>query len=99
MNNLIIIIILFVFSPIINFGQVNLTVEIAPLRTNNGQVLLELNDENEEILQGFSGKIVDNKCIIILENLKNLRTKLLIGWLENVKKLQKIFEVNLKWVC
>lgn len=33
-------------------------------------MLLEFSDENEEILKGFSEKIVDNKCIIIVKDLK-----------------------------
>ena len=68
MKNLIFII--FFLTPIITFSQINVVVEIAPLRNNDGQVFLELNDENEEIIKGYSEKIVNNKCIVVLENLK-----------------------------
>lgn len=68
MKNLIFII--FFLTPIITFSQINLIVEIAPLRNNDGQVFLELNDENEKIIKGYSEKIVNNKCIVVLENLK-----------------------------
>ena len=68
MKNLIFII--FFLTPIITFSQINLIVEIAPLRNNEGQVFLELNDENEKIIKGYSEKIVNNKCIVVLENLK-----------------------------
>ena len=61
------IFIIFFFTPIITFSQINLIVEIAPLRNNDGQVFLELNDENEEIIKGYSEKIVNNKCIVVLE--------------------------------
>lgn len=68
MKNLIFII--FFLTPIITFSQINLIVEIAPLRNNEGQVFLELNDENEEIIKGYSETIINNKCIIQIKDLK-----------------------------
>lgn len=68
-KNLIAILILLLFTPLISFGQVTLTVEIEQLRNNNGKILLELKNENEEVLKGFSEGIADNKCIIVIENL------------------------------
>ncbi len=57
--------------PLISFSQFTLTIEINNLRNSKGQILLELNDENEKMLMGISEKIVDNKCIIVIENLKS----------------------------
>lgn len=56
--------------PFISNAQLTLTVEIEPLRNNNGKVLLEFNNEKEEVLKGFSEKIVDHKCLVIIKDLK-----------------------------
>jgi uncharacterized protein (DUF2141 family) len=52
------------------YSQIDLIVEIAPLRNNNGKILLEFSNEKEEILKGISEDIADNKCIIRIPNLK-----------------------------
>jgi len=70
MKNLILLIILLVLSPFVTLSQINLVVEITSLRNNDGKVLLELNDENEEVVNGFSEKIDENKCVLLIENLK-----------------------------
>ena len=70
MNKLITISILLLFYPLISNGQYILTIEINNLRNNNGEVILELCDENEKMITGFSEKIVDNKCIIMVKNLQ-----------------------------
>jgi uncharacterized protein (DUF2141 family) len=69
MKNLILIVIFLMFIPIISHSQITLTVELEQLRNNNGKLLLELNDENEKVIKGFSEKISDNKCIIIINDL------------------------------
>jgi len=63
---------IFILS-IIPFGllaQLSLTIEINNLRNNNGQVHLELNNEKEEQVVGVTKNIFNNKCVIIIENLK-----------------------------
>jgi uncharacterized protein (DUF2141 family) len=56
--------------PSISKSQYNLTIEISSLRNNNGVVLLELNDENGKMIKGYSEKIVDNQCIIKVEDIQ-----------------------------
>ena len=70
MKDLILILILFLFLPMVTLSQIHLIVEIAPMRNNDGQILLELNDENKEAIKGFSEKINDNKCILHIDDLK-----------------------------
>ncbi len=70
MKNLIVNLILLLCIPLFSFGQVALTVEIDQLRNNNGKLLLELNNEDEEIIQGFSETIANNKCVIVIKDLK-----------------------------
>ena len=70
MKKLIIISILLLLYPSISKSQYSLTIEISSLRNNSGEVLLELNDENGKMIKGFSEKIVDKKCVIMVENIK-----------------------------
>jgi len=70
MKNLIAILILLLFTPVITCSQIILTVEIEQLRNNNGKLLLELNNENEEVIKGFSEVITDNKSVIVINDLK-----------------------------
>jgi uncharacterized protein (DUF2141 family) len=58
------------FAATIASSQIDLIVEIAPLRNNNGKILLELSNEKEEVLKGISENIADNKCIIRIPNLE-----------------------------
>jgi uncharacterized protein (DUF2141 family) len=59
-----------VLSPLFSFGQLTLTIEITDLRNNNGQVHLELSNEDEEQLVGITKNISDRKCIFVIESLK-----------------------------
>ncbi len=70
MKNLIVNLILLLCIPLFSFGQVALTVEIDQLRNNNGKLLLELNNEDEEVILGFSETIANNKCVIVIKDLK-----------------------------
>ena len=70
MKNLIVNLILLLCIPLFSFGQVALTVEIDQLRNNNGKLLLELNNEDEEVIQGFSETIANNRCVIVIKDLK-----------------------------
>ena len=67
----ILFLILFVLTviPLNSFGQVTLSIEINQLRNNNGQVLLEFNNEKGERIMGITQKIVDAKCTIVIKNL------------------------------
>jgi len=70
MKNLGTFLILGLFGPLTLFGQITLTVEVEQLRNNNGKLLLELNNENEEVIKGFSEVITDNKSVIVINDLK-----------------------------
>ena len=70
MNKLIITLFAFWFAPLMTFSQITLTVEIEELRNNEGKLLLELNDENEQIIKGFSEEIYNNKCTLVVKDLK-----------------------------
>lgn len=70
MNKLIFIIVAFSFAPLIAFSQINLTIEIEELRNNKGKLLLELNDDNEQVIKGFSEEISNNKCTLTINDLK-----------------------------
>lgn len=70
MNKLIYSLVTLLFAPLITFSQINLTVEIEELRNNKGKLLLELNDENEQVIKGFSAEILNNKCTLIIKDLK-----------------------------
>lgn len=55
--------------PRTSFGQANLTIVINELRNNEGQVLLEFNNEKEERVMGITEKIADAKCTLVIKNL------------------------------
>jgi len=59
-----------IVTPLALFGQFSLTIEISGLQNNNGQVLLELINEKGEKITGISQNIADNKCIVVIKNLK-----------------------------
>lgn len=56
-------------APFVLSAQLTLTVEIEQLRNNDGKVLLELNNEKEEVIKGYSAVINNNKSIVVIENL------------------------------
>ncbi len=70
MKNLVLILIFLLTNPILILSQITLTVEFEQLRNSNGKLLLELNNENEEVVKGFSEEISDNKCVIIIKDLE-----------------------------
>jgi len=70
MKNLIVFLILWLFAPMMIVGQISLTVEIGQLRNNNGKLLLELNNDKEAVIKGFSETITDGKCILVITELK-----------------------------
>jgi uncharacterized protein (DUF2141 family) len=47
-----------------------LTIEINDLRNSNGQILLEFTNEKGEKITGIAQNITDNKCVIVVNNLK-----------------------------
>lgn len=51
--------------------QYKLTIEISPLRNNNGEILLEFSNEKGEKTGGYSASIVEKRCIVIVENLNS----------------------------
>ena len=59
------------FIPLVSIAQVTLTIEIEELRNNNGQLHLELSNENEERLVAITGAISENRCVIVIENVES----------------------------
>jgi uncharacterized protein (DUF2141 family) len=55
--------------PLTSFSQFAITIEINDLRNCNGQILLEFTNDKGEKISGIAQKIVDNKCMIVLNNL------------------------------
>lgn len=70
LKNLFLLIFALTFTPLTLFGQFSLAIEIDKLSNNEGVVLLELIDGNEQRILGVSQKIENNKCIIVINNLK-----------------------------
>ena len=86
-------IILFVFSllsikPLVVISQTTLNIEITELRNSNGQILLQLMDENKTNLKSIHGIIKDNKCIVILEDLR--KTKYAFRFFHDENKNNKL---------
>jgi len=70
MKNRIMLLFLFLCASFLSFSQTNLSIEISELRNSKGKVLLEFNDENEKVLEGYSEKISNNNCVIVIKDLK-----------------------------
>jgi uncharacterized protein (DUF2141 family) len=66
----ILVLFLFFLKPNVSIAQVNLKIEIAKLKNSNGQIFLQLFDENQSKIKGIYGKINNNKCEILIDNLK-----------------------------
>lgn len=71
MKKILLISIILSIYPLISFAQYTLTIKLVNLRSNSGQILLTLYDENEQRVTGEYGKIEDSKCTIIINNLKS----------------------------
>jgi uncharacterized protein (DUF2141 family) len=70
MKNLFLTLFLFSVMPVACFSQFVLTIEINDLRNSNGQILLEFTNEKGEKITGIAQNITDNKCVIVVNNLK-----------------------------
>jgi uncharacterized protein (DUF2141 family) len=70
MKNLITFLLLWLVAPIMLYGQITLNIEIEKLRNNKGKLLLELSNDKEEVIKGFTETITDNKCIFVITELK-----------------------------
>lgn len=68
--SLLLIVIILIFIPLNSFAQHTLTVEISGLRNNNGNLLYELFDQKQKSLIVDNKIITNNKCVIVLENIK-----------------------------
>ena len=66
----IVITFLLFISTLTAYAQFRLTVEITGLRNNNGNVLYELFDQNHKSLKVGTEIIKNNKCVIVLDNIK-----------------------------
>ena len=56
--------------PLLSLAQLTLTIEISDLRNNNGQIQFELSNEQEVRVVALTRSISDNKCRIVIDNLK-----------------------------
>jgi len=70
MKNLFSLFFLLSVLPLSSFSQLALTIEINDLRNNSGQILLEFSNEKGEKITGVTQNIVGNKCVIVINNLK-----------------------------
>jgi len=59
------------FLPFSTFAQYTLTIEISGLRNNNGNLLYELFDAKHKSLVVDNEIISNNKCVIVLKNIKS----------------------------
>lgn len=64
------LVILALAIPGMMFSQFKLTVEIDGLKNNKGQILFQLLDENQKELKGMKAEIKNNKCSIVISDLK-----------------------------
>lgn len=56
--------------PNLAMSQDTLTIEIPDIRSNNNAIMLQLFNENEEVIHQEMGAIKENKCTIVIDNLK-----------------------------
>ncbi len=70
MKKLIYIFTFLIFNITTTIGQLNLNVVIKNLNSSTGFVVLDLRDENNKHLKGFSEKISNNECTLTIRNLK-----------------------------
>lgn len=68
---LIIIFVFLTFIPVYSIGQFTLRIEINNLKNSKGQILLSLSNEKEVIIKTITQPISENKCIIVIENMKS----------------------------
>ncbi len=65
-----VIILLIIFFSESAYCQHKLTIEISSLQNSDGNIVLELKDGNDNKIDGYTKKISDKKCIIIIKDLK-----------------------------
>ena len=51
-------------------SQVTLKIVVKDLDSNDGAVILDLRDDKDQHLEGFSGEISNNECTIVVDSLK-----------------------------
>lgn len=93
MRNLFFILFLLSVMPLASFCQFTLKIEITKLQSNDGQVLLEFSNENGEKMRGITQNIADNKCMIVVDNLKP--GKYAFKYFHDKNKNEKL---DLKWM-
>lgn len=64
-----VLLILALLMPLGSFAQNSLTIEIN-VRNNDGQVLMQLFNENHDELKSLKGIIINQKGVIVIDNLK-----------------------------
>jgi uncharacterized protein (DUF2141 family) len=71
MNRLFIFSLFFISLSNISFSQFKLDIEIAEIRNNTGNIMLQLFDEYEKVLTQVQKPIQENKCIFSIPDLKH----------------------------
>lgn len=88
MKKLIITSITLIIFPLLAKCQYKLTIEVSPLRNNNGELLLELSNEKGETTGRYAASIVEKRCIVIVENLNS--GKYAFKYFHDVNKNKKL---------
>ena len=70
LKNASVLLLLFLFNPLSVYCQYNLTIEIAPLKNDRGQIILAFMDENEDILKQLTAGIEGEICRFTIDSLE-----------------------------
>ena len=60
----------FIMISNICFSQFKLSIEIAEIRNNTGNIMLQVFDDNEKVITQEISPIKDNKCLFFIPDLK-----------------------------
>jgi uncharacterized protein (DUF2141 family) len=93
MRNLSLVVLVLAVMPLFSFGQFTLKIEISGLESSEGQVLLEFNNEKGEKMMGIAQSIVENQCLIVVNDLKPGKYAFKYFHDKNVNK-----KLDLKWM-
>jgi uncharacterized protein (DUF2141 family) len=69
MNRLILLIIFLLSISKVSYSQYTLDIEISPIRSNKGNLMLQLFDSTQKVIKEEMIPVKENKCLISIENL------------------------------
>jgi uncharacterized protein (DUF2141 family) len=70
MQKLLVLFLFLIFGSQVSFSQFKLEIEIAGIRNNKGNIMLELFDSTNNILTREKQQLIDTKCVITIPYLK-----------------------------